>query len=536
MKGFKLSLMASFFLVLLSSFIAIATPGKVLASFPSPSSCPTGLAFDGRYLWLVDHRTAHLYKIDPATGKVVADVVSPAFMPAGLAFDGKCLWVLDMEGGDIFRLDPKMGMTLSSLSAPCRSPKGIAFDGKYLWVVDDREDKIYQLDTGDGTIINTIPAPYSYGYGLSYDGRYLFVSDRGRDKIYVVYPRDGSVLMVLPAPGPFVSELAYDGKYLWCVDYQTDRIYKLDLTIDAPYVRSNPKEEEVELLSVFRNYGPGTVTELDVYFAVPKDLPNQEIIGEITYSPKPVEFLTDQWGQKVAHFKLTNLKPGSSLNISMKAKVRMYDTRWFIDPDKVGSLDEIPAEIKEKYLADGDKLQINSHYIKKCVREAIGNEKNPYWIARRIMDYIDSKLHYEMVGGWDTAPTVLKRGSGSCSEYSFVYISMLRSAGIPARYCGAIVVRGEDASIDTSFHRWVELYLPRYGWVRFDAQAGDQTIPANKAEAIAHMPNRYLITTIGGGGSQYLAWSYNYNVALKAKGPCKVYSQQFGLWSPLRKK
>jgi transglutaminase-like putative cysteine protease len=536
MKRFSWAGFLSFCLIFVYSVFSLAIPGKVVASFSTPAFHPSGLAFDGKYLWLADHRTAKLYKIDPTTGRVAEDITSPAFIPGGLAFDGKYLWIVDGEGGDIFKLDPKTGVTCSSISAPSRSPRGLSFDGNYLWVIDDREDKIYQLDTGDGTIINTIPAPYGYGYGLSYDGRYLYVSDRARDRIYLVSPDNGAVIMVLPAPGPFVTELAYDGKYLWCVDYQTDMLYKLDLTIDEPYVRTSIKEEEVELLSVFRNHGPGTVTELDVYFAVPQNLPNQEIIGEITYSPKPVEFLTDKWGQKVAHFKLTDLKPGSFLDISMKVKTQMYDTRWFIDPDKVGSLDEIPGDVKEKYLVDEEKLQINDPYIKRSVRRAVGSEKNPYFIACKIMDYIGEKLHYEMIGGWDTAPTVLKRGSGSCSEYSFVYISMLRSAGIPARYVGAICIRGEDASIDVDFHRWVEVYLPGYGWVRFDAQAGDQPIPADKADAIAHMPNRYLITTIGGGDSEYLAWSYNFNLAWKAKGRCKVVSEQFGLWSPLKKK
>ena len=55
-------------------------------------------------------------------------------------------------------------------------------------------------------------------------------------------------------------------------------------------------------------------------------------------------------------------------------------------------------------------------------------------------------MYYERSGGWNTAPIVLERGNGSCSEYTFVFISMCRAAGVPARYVGSVVERGESAS------------------------------------------------------------------------------------------
>lgn len=41
-------------------------------------------------------------------------------------------------------------------------------------------------------------------------------------------------------------------------------------------------------------------------------------------------------------------------------------------------------------------------------------------------------------------------------------IAMCGAAGLPARYVGALVVRGDDASLDYVFHRWVEVYLPMH--------------------------------------------------------------------------
>jgi transglutaminase-like putative cysteine protease len=142
-------------------------------------------------------------------------------------------------------------------------------------------------------------------------------------------------------------------------------------------------------------------------------------------------------------------------------------------------------------------------------------------------------MKYELSGGWNLAPTVLKRGTGSCSEYTFVYIAMCRAAGLPARYVGAITVRGDDASWDDVHHRWVEIYLPGYGWIPVDPSGGDASLPQEQANGFGYVDNRFLITTTSGGGSEYLDWNYNGNERWISKGKCKVVVESFGEWTPV---
>jgi hypothetical protein len=142
-------------------------------------------------------------------------------------------------------------------------------------------------------------------------------------------------------------------------------------------------------------------------------------------------------------------------------------------------------------------------------------------------------MEYELAGGWNVAPAVLERGNGSCSEYSFVYIAMCRAAGLPARYAGSIVIRNDDASYDDVFHRWVEIYLPDYGWLPVDPSRGDKKWPADQANSFGYLSNGVLITTVGGGGSEFLEWGYNSNERWTSKGKCKVEVENFGEWSPI---
>lgn len=100
-----------------------------------------------------------------------------------------------------------------------------------------------------------------------------------------------------------------------------------------------------------------------------------------------------------------------------------------------------------------------------------------------------------------------KQGSGVCQDYAHIYITLLRLAGIPARYaCGLII--GEGAS-----HAWVEAFCGDR-WIAFD--------PTNDCLALEHYIklgdgrdaadcaiNRGIMWG-GGAQSQKIAVSVNY--------------------------
>ncbi|MBN2475427.1 MAG: hypothetical protein JXB62_12520 [Pirellulales bacterium] len=523
-------------LLLLMPLPLLADPGDVVKQFPTPGRCPTGLTFHGKSLWLADRRTDLLYRIDPADGHVVESLPAPGYQIEGLTSDGELLWVLDADEKKALRLDPKTGIAEKTIQVRCSSPQGLAFDGKHLWVADVKRHRLYQISAEDGTTILELPSPAAEPYGLTYDGKYLWVSERTEDMIYMVSPKTGDVIVALPSPSKFPRGLAFDGQCLWNVDYQSDTLYQIKPRDTAAFARSDGKKETLEFVHQVRNYGPGELVSLDVYLAVPRDLPAQTLLGPLVFSPEPDEFVTDQWDQKLAHYHFDNVAAGRFITVSWEAKVELFKVRHFLFPEKVGTLSEIPKEIRDRYLSDGSKYWINDPYIRRTVRDVVGDEKNCYGIARKLFEHVTRKMHYELTGGWNVAPTVLKRGSGSCSEYSFVFISLCRAAGLPARYVGSVVIRGDDASTDNGvFHRWPEVYLPNYGWVPLDPSSGRGVFeyPARKAAVIGYRDNRYLITTIGGGGSEQLQWEYNSNATWRSKGPCRVETERFGEWSPL---
>ena len=511
----------------------MAMTGDVINSFAAPYSCPTGMTSDGDNLYLADRKSDKIYKIDPKNGKVIIEMEAPGFKPQGLAYDGKYLWLVDAEEGVLLQFDPEKQVTVKTLWCPARKPKGLAWDGEYLWLADSKANLLLQVSTEDGTTIKELPAPLNYTTGLAFDGTYLWVADRQADKIFMVWPETGEVILMFDAPGEYAWGLAYHDNKIFCADYQSDSIYSIITDDDEFLYVSDPVYEEIEYTHQFRNYGPGTVINLDIYLAVPQESPSQKLLEPLIYSaPVDHDFIYDKWLQNTAWFHFDEVKPNEMVQASYKTVVKLSDHRYFIRPEKVGNLKDIPKDITKMYLDDDTKFAINSETVQNAVKKAIGDEINPYWMMRKIFRYIIDNMFYELAGGWNIAPAVLERGNGSCSEYSFVFISMCRAAGLPARYTGAITQRGDLASEDEVFHRWCEVYLPKIGWVPVDPSGGDQKNPKAQAEYIGHVSNRFLITTVGGGGSEYLEWEYNSNVMWQSKGVCKIYSEKLGEWSP----
>jgi hypothetical protein len=512
-----------------------AAVGKAKQTFKTPANHPTGMTFDGKYIWLADGGTYQICQINPQDGKVMKEIKSPGFDPRGLAWDGKLLWCVDAGEGWIYGINVQTGIAEKLLESNSPDPIGLAFDGEFLWLVDNKEKKLLKINRIDGMMHENIPAPSNNSKGMTFDGKYIWVADNGDDMLYRVDPNSGQVVTFLPSVGPYPYGLCWDGKTLWCGDFQNSEIYQLDLDDKEFIVTKDPKEYYWEAIHDFRNYGPNVVDEMDSYIAIPIDLDNQKIIGDIQYEPQPKDFVVDRWGQKFAHFHFKDIVSGTLLKPKMRLKAKLYHTEYIIFPERVGKLEEIPKEMKEKYLADGLKYDMNNPIIQQAVKQAIGNEKHPYWMVRKIFDYICEKIDYNLkpLGGWNPAPTVLKRGTGSCSEYTFIFIAMCRASGLPARYAGSIVVRSEDKGIDDVWHRWAEVYLPNYGWIPVDVSAGDSPIPAQRARKIGVLRNRYLITTKGGGDSEYLEFYYNFNAKWKTNGKCKIYSKQFGEFTPI---
>ncbi len=281
---------------------------------------------------------------------------------------------------------------------------------------------------------------------------------------------------------------------------------------------------------VFTNTGPGDVTNLDIYVAVPPDRDNQTI-SNLTFSG-PYAPAVDQYGQQIALFKVPQVAAGETTSVSWEADVKIEAQDFHLDPAKTTGLDTIPPEIIATYTSDEDKYRLDSPIIQNAAAVAANGATNPYWIARNIHDYIAEHMSYYNDGKWSDAETVYVQRIASCSEYAFLFVSLCRANGLPARYVAGTRDRKPGVYVDDLFHRWTEVYLPPYGWVPID------TLHDDRRDGIQHyffgaVKDDRLATTVGGGDSEYLGWNYHnaYRYDYEGERPI-VERKRYFVWEP----
>jgi transglutaminase-like putative cysteine protease len=116
---------------------------------------------------------------------------------------------------------------------------------------------------------------------------------------------------------------------------------------------------------------------------------------------------------------------------------------------------------------------IDPHHptIRRISQQIAKESKDPLEFARNAYNYVVNNFNYQTDKENHSLTTILKNSGGDCVAFSFVFVSLLRSQGIPARTIYAVRPSSEEYP-DVSFHCSTEFYLERYGWIPVDATIG----------------------------------------------------------------
>jgi len=287
-----------------------------------------------------------------------------------------------------------------------------------------------------------------------------------------------------------------------------------------------PVTSEVELINSVYNEGPSMMNYLTFHALFPEDRVNQEVI-DIEFVPAGGETVEDDRGQdNIVYYEFTGVDPGTNHVTYWRARVETREIRYDIDPDDVGTLDDIPSEIAGKYLVDEDIYQINNSIVVNAREDALDGETHPKEMAKKIFHWVQDHMTYSMELGWRDAPSNIETGLGSCTGWAYAFIAMCRSAGLPARWSGALVRRGDQDDpgphLDQPKHRWAQVYLPKIGWVEANVQGGSW----------GYLPERYLIISESPGTSNLLGNRYDAFRRWSFDNGGDTERERYGMWWP----
>jgi len=283
--------------------------------------------------------------------------------------------------------------------------------------------------------------------------------------------------------------------------------------VPANVVLSDPTDRCV--VATYRLTAPRDRAAEDVHcwFPLPQDEPRQRIHA-LRFQPKPTEVTTDEHGRRLAHFHVGRIAKGQHRIVRWMARVTTYRTRTYLDKPPEPGRGKLDAAKRRLYLLDKPLYGVNSPFIREAAAAIGPADMPPGRAVQAICDHINKTVRYEMVGAWDNAETVLRRGTGSCSELAYAFIALCRARGIPARYIGGTTwPRHGRCSFDDANHRWTEAFLDKIGWVDIDFRL------RGYAGRHHYMMSPYRLVVGHGDGDERapLRWAYTAKVHGKVK-------------------
>ena len=235
---------------------------------------PQGLTYADGKLFLSNHwngKESSLFRINPDTGEIESHATLPAEAKhtSGITWDGKSLWMVDHDWNVLYKIDVESTFRRGKAVVEKKMETGLsACSGLTLINVNDRQyvvisDFLWTIETSPSLPIGSaqtyvVPvdrvwdAPdissvaelvYSnggYSQGLTWDGTYLYESlnNIGTNRIEIIDitlgltdQGDGSVRRIgsFEAPGYFVEDLATDGNSMWTTDEIRYKLFELDI-------------------------------------------------------------------------------------------------------------------------------------------------------------------------------------------------------------------------------------------------------------------------------------------------------------------
>lgn len=146
-----------------------------------------------------------------------------------------------------------------------------------------------------------------------------------------------------------------------------------------------------------------------------------------------------------------------------------YETHMHYNhPDPSQVLDQQPTFYTEAYVPH----ICFTPYLKSLAAEIVGDEINPLLKARRIYDFITTKMIYSYMRAYFTVPNIPEYGAsslkGDCGVQALLFITLCRIVGIPARWQAGLAV----SPLDVGSYDWAQFYVAPFGWLFADPSFG----------------------------------------------------------------
>lgn len=115
--------------------------------------------------------------------------------------------------------------------------------------------------------------------------------------------------------------------------------------------------------------------------------------------------------------------------------------------------------------------------IQRIANELAEGEDDLFKLVSKTGEWVTTNIEYDLstanIEASHPSSEVLTNRNGVCDELTNLFISLLRSNGVPARFMAGYSYTESDLFDEPwGAHGWAEVYFPEYGWVPFDPTYG----------------------------------------------------------------
>ena len=397
----------------------------------------------------------------------------------------------------------------------------IATDGRKIYLLDATDTPaILCLDARTGKQLSRVAYDGYRPVDLAVNENGLLVLDLGDRCVHQVDARSGTTMLKIQV-GPGIASgsggIAVIGKSLYVHESDFQRLRELKWKAESAMVSSWTMPIKMTFVQESDNEHDTDTTRVDFEVPLPAAGFSQEI-DKLQWSQQPDDVTEDRFGQKIARFRNIEIAPKQHHQLTYQTTVYPRAVQYDPPPAPLSALEEIAGDIKNVYLAPDPVYHLDSPELIQAANEARldADGKEPADVRSLIENiawYESRKLSYVMDGTWDDALTVFERGTGSCTEYSFVFSSLCRLNRIPTRLMGGIQFGDYRKKHEADgFHRWTEVYFPKLGWVPVDVTKFDDANEKTRdREFLFGTPGYLICLSRGGIDRQGLGMAYYIN-------------------------
>ena len=206
-----------------------------------------------------------------------------------------------------------------------------------------------------------------------------------------------------------------------------------------------------------------------------------------------------EYGNRFAVFTPTAQQSAAGFDVMLRFAATRHEHRVGLDS---AALQNVSASAShdaslQRYLQP-DKLVPLNGAIAELAKEHTTGDATAIQKARHIYDYVVATMRYDKSGeGWGRGDAIWACTSkrGNCTDFHSVFIGMMRSSGIPARFeIGFPLPEGKAEGDIPGYHCWAEFYLAGVGWVPVDASEAWKNPAKREFFFGAHDTNRVFFT------------------------------------------